>query len=719
MAQQTLNAGSPPIVWSTVEDAFTKINANFDELYGSIGGPGGVLDFTSLSTDIKPSASEVYDLGSPTARWRNLYLAGSGLYVGSAQITANLAGVLNLPLGTTVNGQLVIDPANTAFKTLSVSGQSDIVADSVIDTLTVAGGAGITLTTNATTDTLTIANSGVTGLAGTVGQIGVSAATGTVTLTNLGVTSLTGTSGGIGVSAATGGITLTNLGVKQIIGTASQIGVSGDGTGIVTITNLAPASPTFRFIVIDGATLQPVAADNISDTLNLISGPGLTITKDTATDTLTFSVNSNLDIRGSVFADDSTMLVDATNGVLRGNLLGSVFADDSTQIIDGNSATIYGNIEATTLRTSDSRVTLGIGAGGDGLQGLDSVAIGIVAGGFNQGDYAVAIGSGAGNVNQGNRAVAIGAAAGAGQGDYAISIGNGAGYPSAVSGSIAINASGFTLDAPAAGFYVNPVRSTTSSARPVVYDTTTKELFYTSTLEFINSTISTSDSSGLTVDVQTTFNTDVTFENEITVNGQVTIGGNLIVNGTTTTINSVTLTVDDKNIELGSTASPTDVTADGGGITLKGSTDKTFNYVNSTGLWTANIGIAATSFTGLAAAATAGVTAASVGYMGIPQSATATTATLTIGDAGKHIYVKIPGQTITIPDVGEVPYPIGTAITFIAGALATTVTIANNDTMYLVGGAGTSGSRTLAAYGTATAIKVANATWFINGSGLT
>jgi len=103
MAQQTLNAGSPPIVWSTVEDAFTKINANFDELYGSIGGPGGVLDFTSLSTDIKPSTSEVFDLGSPTARWRDLYLSGSSLYLGSALITADQAGVLNLPLGTTVN----------------------------------------------------------------------------------------------------------------------------------------------------------------------------------------------------------------------------------------------------------------------------------------------------------------------------------------------------------------------------------------------------------------------------------------------------------------------------------------------------------------------------------------------------------------------------------------------------------------------------------------
>jgi hypothetical protein len=68
----------------------------------------------------------------------------------------------------------------------------------------------------------------------------------------------------------------------------------------------------------------------------------------------------------------------------------------------------------------------------------------------------------------------------------------------------------------------------------------------------------------------------------------LTLSGNLIVSGTTTTINSTTLTVDDKNIELGSTASPSDATADGGGITLKGDTDKTFNYVNATAAWTSN-----------------------------------------------------------------------------------------------------------------------------------
>ena len=79
----------------------------------------------------------------------------------------------------------------------------------------------------------------------------------------------------------------------------------------------------------------------------------------------------------------------------------------------------------------------------------------------------------------------------------------------------------------------------------------------------------------------------------VTVNasGDVSISGSLIVSGTTTTIESTTVTVDDKNIELGSVATPTDTTADGGGITLKGASDKTINWVQSTGYWTFNTGI--------------------------------------------------------------------------------------------------------------------------------
>ena len=67
-----------------------------------------------------------------------------------------------------------------------------------------------------------------------------------------------------------------------------------------------------------------------------------------------------------------------------------------------------------------------------------------------------------------------------------------------------------------------------------------------------------------------------------------TVQGNLTVNGTTSTINSTTITVDDKNIELGSTASPSDALADGGGITLRGTTDKTLNWVDSTDSWTSS-----------------------------------------------------------------------------------------------------------------------------------
>jgi hypothetical protein len=68
----------------------------------------------------------------------------------------------------------------------------------------------------------------------------------------------------------------------------------------------------------------------------------------------------------------------------------------------------------------------------------------------------------------------------------------------------------------------------------------------------------------------------------------LTLSGNLTVNGTTTNINSTNLVVEDKNIVLADVASPTDTTADGGGITLKGATDKTFNWVDATDAWTSS-----------------------------------------------------------------------------------------------------------------------------------
>lgn len=113
-----------------------------------------------------------------------------------------------------------------------------------------------------------------------------------------------------------------------------------------------------------------------------------------------------------------------------------------------------------------------------------------------------------------------------------------------------------------------------------------------------------------------------------------------------------------------------------------------------------------------------------VGFRNIPQNAQTGSYTMVLADSGKHIYHAsgAGAATYTIPAASSVAYPIGTAITFV-NLSATSVSIAiTTDTMYL-SSAGTTGTRTLAQYGTATAIKVSGLSssgiWVISGSGLT
>lgn len=87
----------------------------------------------------------------------------------------------------------------------------------------------------------------------------------------------------------------------------------------------------------------------------------------------------------------------------------------------------------------------------------------------------------------------------------------------------------------------------------------------------------------------TTFS--VTGEGGLNVSGDTIIGGDLTVNGTTTTLNTSTLEVEDTNISLGNVTTPTDVTADGGGFTLKGATDKIIQWLNADDRWHFNQGI--------------------------------------------------------------------------------------------------------------------------------
>jgi hypothetical protein len=111
-----------------------------------------------------------------------------------------------------------------------------------------------------------------------------------------------------------------------------------------------------------------------------------------------------------------------------------------------------------------------------------------------------------------------------------------------------------------------------------------------------------------------------------------------------------------------------------------------------------------------------------VGFRNIPQNSRSAAYTLVLADAGKHILhpsADTTARTFTIPANSSVAYPIGTALTFINQNGAGVVTIAiTTDTMRL-SPAGTTGSRTLAANGSATCIKITSTEWIISGSGLT
>lgn len=105
----------------------------------------------------------------------------------------------------------------------------------------------------------------------------------------------------------------------------------------------------------------------------------------------------------------------------------------------------------------------------------------------------------------------------------------------------------------------------------------------------------------------------------------------------------------------------------------------------------------------------------------MPQNSQSASYTLVLSDSGKSIYhpaADTTARTYTIPAASAVAYPIGTTINFV-NMTAEVVTIAiTSDTMYL-GGSGATGSRSLAQYGIANAMKLTSTTWIITGYGLT
>lgn len=180
-----------------------------------------------------------------------------------------------------------------------------------------------------------------------------------------------------------------------------------------------------------------------------------------------------------------------------------------------------------------------------------------------------------------------------------------------------------------------------------------------------------------------------------TINNDLVVSGNLTVNGSTTTIDSTTLRVEDKNIEIGFVQIPTEVTANGGGITLLGTTNKTFNWLSTTGSWTSSENIDLVSgksykINGLdvltSTAIGQGVTTSSLTSVGILTSGTwnATPISVLYGGTGQTSYTdgqlligNSSGNTLT-----KATLTAGTNVSITNGNGS--ITIASSDTTYSV-----------------------------------
>lgn len=337
-----ITAGSAPLLWSSVHEAFAKINENFTSLDLATGGTA--VDLETLFTSVSPATDNAYSLGADTNKWKTVYLSEyldtptdvtNGVYIGSAQIKG-YSGIIDLPAGSKIAGDLIIDPNKTFFKSAQVDSGNQVVANSFIDTLNLNSGTAMQLVVDSSAESITFNNTGVTSVvAGT--SISVSGATGAVTINNTGVTGLTAGSAivgrvagtGISVSNATGNISITNTG---LIGVQAGFGITisnDSATGISQISFNPTAAPQTGFTNVAVSGQTTIASDTTADTLNIAAGYGMLITTTESSDTLTFTLNRNIDIKGSVFGDDSTVLVDGVSSripaeVVQGTFTGTV-----------------------------------------------------------------------------------------------------------------------------------------------------------------------------------------------------------------------------------------------------------------------------------------------------------------------------------------------------------------------------------------------------------
>lgn len=363
-----ITPGAPPLLWSEVNDAFRKVNENFDILAATVGG-GTLVNFETLDTSVSPATSNAYSLGTSANHWKSVYtaewneIAGSelnGLWAGSAQIKG-IGLTVDLPAGSTVNGNLIIDPDKTFFKSAQIDSAESVVANEFSDTLNFQSGNGIHLTVDSSAESITINNTGILSVADGNG-ISHTTVDGVATIDNTGVRSLQSTTtlpsgrvagSGINIDNATGdNIKITNTGILDVQAGFGITVSTDNASGISTVSfssGVAPQTAFTRFHITGDAVGNDITSDNTADTFNITPGYGILLSNDPGTDTLTITFDQTSDIRGSVFGKDSTLLVNSDASQIPAEVVKGTFT-----------GTVMGNVTGNLIGTADIATTIAL-----------------------------------------------------------------------------------------------------------------------------------------------------------------------------------------------------------------------------------------------------------------------------------------------------------------------------------------------------------------------
>ena len=456
--------------------AFSKVNDNFDELYS-----GTFTDTTDFTTSIIPRTDNEISLGSSTKRWSELYVKDF-IFINGVRLSGSASGDLvvggNIVQAKDIVGSIFADDSTLMMDGLTGKHYGPLIGD-------------VTGSVFADNSTLLI-----DGVAGNIPSANISG----TEATNWNTAFAWGNHASAGYQIA--GALHDGDVTGSVFADDSSMLVNGvDGKLVLSNNTTAELPEQGNLYFTDAradARVNSIVTQAFVNTLN--------VTASSTVGTVTGTLDG--DVTGSVFGDNSTVLVDGVNNTIPkaniedsanwdsafgwgnhasagyqvagaphdGDIEGSVFGDDSTLLVDAVNNKIVGPVLSSDLRSTSPNVRIGLDAGLTN-QGTYSIAIGERAGNLNQSADGIAIGYAAGRDDQQTDGIAIGQNSGqVNQGASSVAIGTMAGKTNQHANTIMLSATGATFNSTQANaLFVKPIRNVAMTTI-LGYDATSGEV---------------------------------------------------------------------------------------------------------------------------------------------------------------------------------------------------------------------------------------------------